>query len=281
MTREAPGWYVEDGDAEEVVEETRGFVGDVKEMERESQGLVRPVITPRFAISCHDDVLRGLGQLVTEFPDVPVQTHFNEAKDEIEYTKTLFPQFRHETDLYESFELLTPRTILAHCIFLQDEEMSRLQELGCGIAHCPIANTTIGPFMVAPVREYLRRGMKVGLGTDSGGGYSSSMLEVMKMAFVVSNAQCTASHGADEVLSIEEGLYLATLGGARVCGLEGRVGNFEVGKEFDALVVDTGPDGVMSPVEEGDRIRAVLEKFLMTGDDRNIVRVFVRGRVVK
>src|SRR5699024_11089856 len=87
--------------------------------------------------------------------------------------------------------------------------------------------------------------------------------------------------GRDEVLSIEVGFYLATMGGARVCDLEDRVGGFAVGKEFDALLVDIGADGVMAPVEEEDGVRVMLGKFLMTGDDRNIVQVFVRGRIVK
>ena len=282
MTREAPGWYCENGNTEEVLQETRQFMKDMQVVEGESGGLVRAVLTPRFAISCHEEILRGLGDMAKcEFPDSPIQTHFNEAVDEITYTKKLFPHYRTETQLYESFGLLTDRTILAHAIYLEPDEFTRLQTLNCGIAHCPIANTTIGPFMIAPVREYLRRGMKVGLGTDSGGGYSSSMLEVMKMAFVVSNAQFTTTGGRDEVLSIEEGFYLATMGGASVCGFQDRVGNFATGKEFDALLVDTAVDEVMAPVEEEDGVRVMLEKFLMTGDDRNIVQVFVRGRVVK
>jgi guanine deaminase len=83
-------------------------------------------------------------------------------------------------------------------------------------------------------------------------------------------------------LSIAESFYLATLGGARVAGLEGKVGRFAVGMEFDACLVRvTGVEGVMTPVEEEDSVEGVFEKFLMTGDDRNIVRVWVKGREVK
>jgi guanine deaminase len=139
-------------------------------------------------------------------------------------------------------------------------------------------------FMIAPIREYLRRGIKVGLGTDSGGGYSSSMLDAMKQAFVVSIAQKTLTNGRDEPLSLAEGFYLATMGGAQVCGLEDKIGSFAVGKEFDALeihTVDLEQRGVMSPVEEDDSTFVIFEKFLMTGDDRNIAKVYVQGRSVK
>lgn len=137
-------------------------------------------------------------------------------------------------------------------------------------------------FMIAPVREYLSRGIKVGLGTDCGGGYSSSMLDVMRAAFMVSVAKQTETEGKDAPLSVAESFYLATLGGARVAGLEDRVGRFAPGLEFDACLVRTGvAEGIMAPVEEEDGVEGVFEKFLMTGDDRNIVRVWVRGREVK
>ncbi|EAW06699.1 putative guanine deaminase [Aspergillus clavatus NRRL 1] len=289
MNRHAPDWY-RDADAEVSVAETAEFIAwmrglDVGGGDGDGDGeaenaLVKPVITPRFAISCDETVLAGLGELARQNPDLPIQTHFNEAEQEIEFTRQLFPGFKHEAELYQRFGLLGERSILAHCIFLQEEEMEVLKSAGCGVAHCPISNTTMQAFMVAPVREYLRRGIKVGLGTDSGGGHSVSMLEVMKQAFVVSTARATETRGADPALGLNECFFLATLGGAQVCGLEDKVGSFAVGKEFDALEI-VAEGGVMTPVEDDDSIEIVLEKFLMTGDDRNIAKVYVRGRAVK
>lgn len=66
-----------------------------------------------------------------------------------------------------------------------------------------------------------------------------------------------------------------------MCGLGSQVGNFEKGKAFDALIIDADVDGVMAPREEHDSIRVMFEKFLLTGDDRNIREVFVGGREVK
>ena len=244
--------------------------------------MVTPILTPRFAISCSQPLLSGLGEIARENQDIPIQTHFNESRDEIAFTQSLFPNFATETALYSYFGLFTSRSVLAHSIFLQDEELQQVKEVDCGIAHCPISNTCMQDFMIAPVREYLRRGIKVGLGTDSGGGYSSSMLEVMKVAFLVSKAKQSETKGGDQALSLEECFFLATLGGARVYGLGDKVGSFEVGKEFDALIVSGDvEDGVMAPVEEEDGIYTIWEKFVMTGDDRNIVRVYVNGRVVK
>ena len=281
MNRNAPDWY-RDPSVSDSLRETRELIHHVQKLDPEFR-LVKPILTPRFAICCEPELLDGLGAIAREHPDLPIQTHFNEAKQEIEFTHQLFPEFDTEADLYQRYGLLNDRSILAHCIFLQEGEMRRIQELGCGISHCPISNTTMQDFMVAPVREYLRRGIKVGLGTDSGGGYSSSILDAMKQAFIVSNAQQMLTQGRDPALSLCEGFFLATLGGAQVCGLDDRVGNFAVGKEFDALEVHTnlGQAGVMSPVEDEDTLQVIFEKFLMTGDDRNIVKVYVSGRSVK
>ncbi|GFF43982.1 guanine deaminase [Aspergillus udagawae] len=284
MNRHAPGWY-RDLNAGVSVKETREFIQWVREFNaNDDRPLVNAVITPRFAISCDEEVLSGLGALAAANQDLRIQTHFNEAEQQMEFTRQLFPDFRHEAELYARFGLLNERSILAHCIFLEEEEMETLARLHCGVAHCPISNTTMQAFMVAPVREYLRRGIKVGLGTDSGGGHSISMLEVMKQAFVVSTARATETRGADPALSVAECFFLATLGGAQVCGLDDRVGNFAFGKEFDALEVRTGEGvemDVMAPVEDGDAVEVIFEKFLMTGDDRNIAKVYVRGRAVK
>ncbi|KAJ5569513.1 uncharacterized protein N7459_008943 [Penicillium hispanicum] len=282
MNRNAPDWY-RDSSVADSLRETRELIQHVRNLDPDSN-LVKPILTPRFAISCESEILRGLGTIATENPDLPIQTHFNEAQQEIQFTKQLFPEFQTEAELYAKFGLLNERSVLAHCIFLEKGEMDTLQRLRCGVAHCPIANITMQEFMVAPVREYLRRGIKVGLGTDSGGGYSSSILDAMKQAFIVSNARHMLTQGQDAPLTLAEGFFLATVGGAQVCGLDDKVGNFAIGKEFDALEIhtmDLDRPGVMSPVEEEDSMLVIFEKWLMTGDDRNIAKVYVRGRSIK
>ncbi|KAI9039606.1 putative guanine deaminase [Aspergillus affinis] len=293
MDRHAPDWYTESSDVKESVRSTEEFLGEVLALDQGvgagvGKGLVTPVITPRFAISCTDGLLSELGKLVKRYPTLPVQTHFNESPEEVEFTAKLFPAYNSETEMYESFGLLNERSILAHTIYLKNGEMDRLKELGCGVAHCPVSNTCMDRFMVAPVSEYLKRGVKVGLGTDCGGGFTNSMLEVMRQAYLVSVAGKTflggtgaAGDGERTALSTEEGFYMATLGGARVAGLDGKVGNFEAGKELDACLVDVSVDGVMADVDEGEDTRSVFEKFIMTGDDRNITGVWVKGRRVK
>lgn len=287
MDRNAPD-YICESDAETSLRETRDCIRHIRDLSNNggstTNALVQPMVTPRFAISCTPELLRGLGDIVKQDPTLAIQTHFNEAQQEIDATKELFPQFNgSEADLYESFGLLGERSILAHCTIMTNYEKERIASLQCGIAHCPIANMTVGGgFMVAPIRDFLRRGLKVGLGTDSGGGWASQMLAVIRAAMIASNAREVLSEGKEKALSLDEVFYLATLGGARVLCLDDQIGNFAVGKEFDAVWVTTttGLQSTMTPVEEDDSLRTKFEKFVLTGDDRNITNVYVKGRRV-
>jgi len=282
MNRNAPDYY-RDATVQSSLDDTLDCIAHTRKIDPEGK-LVKHVLTPRFAITCEDALLEGLGQIAKANPDLPIQTHFNEAEQEMAFTKALFPKFENEADLYDSFGLLTRRSILAHCCYMSEYELTRVKDLECGVAHCPVSNMTVGGgFMAAPVREFLRRDIKVGLGTDSGGGFSSSILDAMRQALVASNAREVMSNGKDKGLSLQEVFYLATLGGARVCCMDDKIGNFAVGKEFDALVIDSNysKPGVMTMIEQEDDMQIVFDKFIMTGDDRNIKSVFVCGRQVK
>ncbi|OHE98580.1 guanine deaminase [Colletotrichum orchidophilum] len=283
MDRNAPS-YLHDESAESSLKETVECVNHIRQIDPTGQ-LVRPVLTPRFAICCTPKLLKGLGEMAAKDPELAIQTHFNEAEQEIKATRELFPQFSSEADLYQHYGLLNQRSILAHCTFMNEYEMDKIEKLQCGVAHCPISNMTVGGgFMAASIRQFLSKGIKVGLGTDSGGGFSSSMLDSIRQAIIASNAREVMSGGTDKALSLDEVFYLSTLGGAQVCCLEDKIGNFAVGKAFDAILVTSSLDeafGVMTVREETDNLRTIFEKFLMTGDDRNIGQVYVQGKLVK
>ncbi|ETN45016.1 guanine deaminase [Cyphellophora europaea CBS 101466] len=279
MNRNAPEYY-RDASAAESLQATKSVIEHVRAIDPTGH-LIKPILTPRFAICCDDELLAGLGAIAEQNPDLPIQTHFNEARQEIDATLGLFPGFTDEADLYRHYGLLTPRTILAHCTLMTDEEIAKLRQAGSGVAHCPIANSTVGGgFMAAPVSKFLEAGIKVGLGTDNGGGFSSSILDAIRQAIIVSNARHLMT--GEPPLSVWQCFYLATLGGAKVCSLDDTIGNFRVGKDFDGLLIKTQvPGGIMTMVQERDSLQTMMEKFLISGDDRNIAEVYVKGRRLK
>jgi guanine deaminase len=100
------------------------------------------VITPRFSPCCTSELLKKLGHIAKNH-DLLVQTHLAENQKEIVWNKVLFPEFSNYTDVYEKHDLLGPKTILAHCIYLSNEECQQILYQQSGISHCPNSNTSL------------------------------------------------------------------------------------------------------------------------------------------
>ncbi|KAL1922669.1 uncharacterized protein VTP21DRAFT_10208 [Calcarisporiella thermophila] len=293
MDANSPDYYIET--TKDSLEQTRKFVASVLSEKNE---LVTPVITPRFAISCSREMLSGLGKIAAEY-NLPIQSHLSENKEEIAFVSELFPECKSYTEVYKRHGLLNNRTIMAHCCHLTDDEIQLMRETGAAVAHCPNSNFALQSG-VCDVRRLLNEGIKVGLGTDIAGGSNASMLDAVRMCASASKVcamrhkkalTCEPEERAEsngngskkenyEFLSIPEIIFLATLGGAQILGLGDKVGNFVPGKEFDALCVDPFAEGSPFDVFPHDTEHTVLEKFLYSGDDRNLKHVYVRGRRV-
>ncbi|XP_077097137.1 guanine deaminase [Siphateles boraxobius] len=249
----------------------------IKELLKKEYPNVKPVVTPRFAPSCSASLLSELGEIANN-NNLHIQSHISENKEEVELVKTLFPGCKSYTDVYLKHNLLTDRTVMAHGCHLTDEELEIFHETGSAISHCPNSNISICSGMLN-VRNVLKHKVKLGLGTDVAGGYSPSMLDAMRRTLDTSKT-LTIQDPQHQTLTFEEVFRLATLGGSEALSLDEQIGNFVVGKDFDALRVNVCvPDG---PIDlfPGEGPKVILEKFLNLGDDRNITEVYVAGRQV-
>ncbi|MCJ1300444.1 hypothetical protein MMC08_003241 [Hypocenomyce scalaris] len=258
--------------------------------------LITPILTPRFAPSCTPSLLRSLAALATS-ADLPIQTHLAENPGELALVRDLFPDQASYAHVYDAHGLLTPKTLLAHAIHLSAAERALLAARGCKVAHCPVSNTALGSGCCR-VRELLDAGIDVGLGTDMSGGYSPSILVAARAAAGVARTLVGLGlQGEGAGLGVEECLYLATVGGAKCLGLEGRVGVFDVGCEWDAQLVELGEVVGEAGVKEGEGAGNVggwgpvdlwgtegweekVAKWFYCGDERNTRKVWVRGRLV-
>lgn len=276
MDQNSPDHYCET--TETSLADTRAFI----EYTLSRGPLVTPVITPRFAITCSTPLMAGLGQLAREY-NLPIQSHLCENEDEIAFTRKLFPDSEHYTAVYDDHNLLQPKTYMAHCVHMTDDEIDMLAERNVGISHCANSNFSLHSG-VCDVRRFLARGMKVGLGTDVAGGFAPSMLDAIRSSFFASktNRIWHRSSGKKDYCHLEtaELLYLATLGGARVLSLNDTIGSFEVGKAFDALWVDLEhPDSSVDLIGNETQLQK-LEKFLYNGNDQCLQHVYVQGKRV-
>ena len=259
-----------------------GIAGSKQLMEHIAQlgsPLLSPVLTPRFALACSRDSMSALGRLARQ-ELCHIQTHISESRAEVAQVQEQFPDAPSYAHLYHSCGLLTDRTVLAHAVHLTDQELRLCRKEGVGIAHCPVSNFALGSGLL-DCRELLQRGLKVGLGTDVSGGYAAGMLEVMRQTLIAST--CVGFQSRDPAyrpLDYREAFHLATLGGARVLGLEEKIGTLEEGKDFDALLVDmrSSPDQWQLLCQLS--VSELFQRFFYTGDDRNVREVYVKGRKI-
>nr|CAG8441123.1 15650_t:CDS:2 [Entrophospora candida] len=239
-------------------------------------------------------VLNSIGTLAKKY-DIPIQSHLSENTAELELVKKLFPHIKNYTAVYDHYGLLNHQAIMAHGIHLSSEERKLLRQRKVGISHCPNSNFALRSG-VCNVRRLLNDGIKVGLGTDISGGHAKSMLDAIRSASTASRVIHMASSekegeecddndnsiSAYSSLTLSELTYLATMGGAELVNLQNVIGNFIIGKEFDALWVD--PEAKNSPLDIfddiDDALERIFEKFLFLGDERNLKAVFVKGRRV-
>jgi guanine deaminase len=289
MNHSSPDHYIET--TEETQESTLKVIDHIK-ARNPSRDLVNPIITPRFAGSCTDDLLKWLGRL-RKAGDYHCQTHLSENHKEIEWIMSMFPQYKNYTDIYYQTHLLSSKTVLAHCIHLSDDEMKMIQQTGSGVSHCPTSNSSITSGE-ARVRWLLDNQINVSLGTDCSGGFTPSILEVAKHALLVSRHLVMETKDDREKLSSADVLYLSTVGGAKVLDMENQVGCFKKGLKFDAQMINIGAEnsnidtfsfqnpqwGQLPKDESLLKFQNLIDKWLFNGDDRNIEKVYVNGRTV-
>ncbi len=230
-----------------------------------------PIITPRFIPSCSDELMKELGKLAAE-RKLQIQSHLSENPSEIEWVKKLVPEASGYGNAYEIFgDMGTPErpAIMAHCVYSDDEELAILKAHGTYVAHCPDSNCNLASG-IAPVRKMLDKGIHVGLGTDIAGGSSLNMAKTILCALQSSKMYYRYVDSSCRPLTFEEAFYLATVGGGKFFG---KVGTFQPGYEFDAVVID---DAKMQSMRN-TTVRERVERLVYNDSDCVIRDKFVQG----
>ncbi|MBU5255713.1 guanine deaminase [Tissierella praeacuta] len=258
--------------AEYLMENTRTSIVDTEEILKEymnKSSLVKPIITPRFAPTCSEELLENLGNLAVDYK-IPVQSHLSENRSEVTWVKELFPESKNYASVYNYFNLFgQTKTIMAHCIYNTDEEIELMAQNGVYAAHCPYSNYNLSSGIM-PVRKFLNKGVSVGLASDISGGNSLSIPNII--AGTIQASKMTWLNTGEELapLTFSEGFFLGTKGGGSFFG---KVGSFEKGYDFDALIID---DSTLSDIDELT-IEERLQRFIYIGDDRHIMERYVQG----
>ncbi len=230
--------------------------------------LVQPILTPRFVPSCTPEMMTTFGELAARY-QVPVQSHLSENRSEIEWVHELEPEASCYGDAYRRYGLFgqTP-TLMAHCCYTDGEELDLMRDNQVFVVHCPTSNSNLASG-IAPIRKFLNEGIPVALGTDVSAGHYMSMQRVIQYAIQMSKLQYARSEGQVPFLTLSETFYLATKSGGSFFG---KVGSFEPGYEFDALLIN---DDYLN--YDHFSLEHRIQRFIYLGDDRDIRRRWCRG----
>jgi 5-methylthioadenosine/S-adenosylhomocysteine deaminase len=229
--------------------------------------LIVPAVAPHAVYTNSDETLRAARMLANKY-DVPFVIHLSETKrenDELIAKRKMSP-----TKLLDSLGALEGRTVAAHGVWIDDQDMSILKQRGVGISHCPSSNTKLASG-IAPVLKYLASGIALGLGTDGPAGSNNdlNMFEEMDLA-----AKLQKVHAMDPLaLPAEQALAMATIGGARVLGMEREIGSLESGKRADIVMIRANAPHAVPMYN-------VYSQLVYALKGADVQTVIVNGRVV-
>ena len=275
MDREASEALTEDS-ADISAYTTFGWINAVKDKFKNT----KPILTPRFIPCCTDKLMEELREIQMAY-GIPVQSHLSESKGEIDFVKSLRPDNAFYGDSYNEYDLFGKnddidtdvKTVMAHCVWSTDEEVKMMKNNGVFVAHCPASNINLTSG-IAPMRKYLDLGLKIGLGTDIAGGHSESVFRAITDTIQVSKMYFRMVDESYKPLVFSEAFYLATMGGGEFFG---KVGCFEEGYEFDAVVMD---DSILAHPQSLNLSERMERAVYLGLDEKNITDKFVAGRKV-
>lgn len=239
---------------------------------------LRYAVTPRFALSASEPMLDTCQSVLREVDGALLTSHLNENTREVETVRELFgPGCRDYLDAYDRHGLLGQRSVMAHNVHPTDRELARMAETGTVAAHCPTSNAALGSGLF-PMRRHVEAGVRLSLGSDVCGGTGFSLFKEGLQAYFFQQLL-----GADGFpLTSAHLLWLATRAGALALGLGDQVGDFSVGKQFDAIWVRPaeGSTLALNLDHATDDADAVARVFAM-GTTADVQRVWVAGQAIR
>lgn len=232
--------------------------------------LVHYMLTPSFAPGCTEELMKWVGE-VARAEHIPVQSHLDENRTEVQMVKNRFhtPNYAQVYMDCNMFGGDIP-TVMAHCIHTTEDEIQLLRSQNIYVAHCVHSNLDLASGIM-PLRRYLEEGIHVGLGSDISGGHTLNMMDTMRMTIEASKVYFVTE--GKQPVTTAEAFYLATKGGGSFFG---KVGSFEPGYAFDALVID---DDAMKDYR-GCSLEERLERFIYNGDERQIKERYCNGKLI-
>lgn len=232
--------------------------------------LVTPAIAPHAVYSCSEETLLWAKQTADE-EKVPVHTHIAETK--VEQAEVENKQGMKVVEYLNKIRFLGSNVVGAHCVWLSKNEVRLLGQSGTKVAHCPVSNMKLAVGAAAPISEMIQNGVNVGLGTDGAASNNTlNMFETMKFCALLHKH----SRWDPTALPAQMTLDLATIEGARVLGMEKKIGSVEIGKTADLILVNTRSPS-LTPIHGRD---TVISDLVYSASGADVDTTIVDGRIL-
>jgi 5-methylthioadenosine/S-adenosylhomocysteine deaminase len=193
--------------------------------------LIRPAAAPHSVYTCSGELLISAKRLSEEF-DIPYHIHLSETQSEVEEIKSR--QGMRPVEYLARLGVLGPRFVGVHGVWLAPEELNILKEHGCGLVHCPTSNMKLASG-AAPIVQTLKKGIKLGLGSDGAASNNSlDLFSELKAAALLAKLR----EGDPTALPARTVVRMATRGGAELLGLGSLIGSLEPNKKADILILN-------------------------------------------
>ena len=228
--------------------------------------LITPAVAPHAMFTLDRKMLEA-SHALSRRHKVPLLIHLAETRDEVEIAQQQYSQT--PTEYLDEIGFWSANTVAAHGIWVSKEDIAVLEKNEVGVSHNPESNMKLASG-TAPVSSYLAAGVAVGLGTDGAASNNNlDMFEAMRFAALLHKL----IDNDPRAVGAEVALEMATIGGAKVLGLEDQVGSLEVGKRADLIVVS------MDAARQTPMYNPISHLVYTTyGDD--VVTTIVNGRVL-
>jgi 5-methylthioadenosine/S-adenosylhomocysteine deaminase len=252
---------------------TENELKDVKTLSKNfhnsGNGRVKYSFSPRFVLSCTENLLKETKEIMKDFKGSIYHTHSSESSDEINEVRKRF--HKENIEYFNSIGVLDDYTVLAHCVHTSDNERKMLKARNTRIAHCPSANMKLGSG-IAPIPQYLKEGISVTLGADGAACNNNlSIFNEMRLASLIQKP----IHGTD-IIDAKTIFRMATIEGAKALHIENQVGSIEIGKKADLVLID--PDSYSNTYSDSDE--TVYSDIVFSSTTENVRSVMVDGRWV-
>lgn len=230
-------------------------------------GRLQYAFCPRFVVSCTEQLLTGVRDLSKQH-NVLVHTHASENRGEIELVES--ERGMRNVTYLDHIGLASPQLVLAHCVWLDEQEKEIIRSRGVKVTHCPGSNMKLASGL-AEIPDLLGRHIHVGIGADGAPCNNNlDMFQEMRLTAYIQKVQ----HGPT-VMNARSVLRLATMGGAEVLGLEHEIGSIEPGKKADLQLLDLY-DFHSFPSYDVD----LFSRIVYSATRGDVDTVFIDGKIV-